>query len=466
MTYLGALSRGLRLFSGFRNPLLRLLFVLVFFTAPGVAEELPSLGENSGFNIREESEIGERVYQRLLASGAVETNPLLDRYINELGARLLSALDNRVRDYRFFIVRSDRINAFALPGGYIGVNSGLIQRAENQHQLASVLAHEIAHVRLRHGIKLMKKSSGVNSAALIAIFAGLLAGSGSDLGAALVYGGAAGGQQAMINYTREFEYEADRLGISLLQGADFDGAGMVDFFRLLARSTGSSEIQNIEYLRTHPVSSNRISEAEARLKPFPANPTGPDYFPLFQDYLAFSSAGGTGQGRGRVFYLALEESRSGDLQKAEAMLRHLFQAETDNIWYGYAYTEILELLERWDEAENVCRRLLAIYPDDFLVSLKLVGLLKSSSRFDQALRVARRLESRYPEDKRVYFELVEIYRELGDRLAGMIAQADYYRLSGSSDQAARLYADILGSANLDPLTESRVRERLAGLKRR
>jgi predicted Zn-dependent protease len=137
-----------------RPGIVALVLTLPSFAA-SPSTELPSLGENSAINIERETRLGHSVYAKLLAKGYIETDPLLDRYINDLGFRLLAGLDNRVRDYRFFIIRDDAVNAFALPGGYIGVNRGLIREARTQHQLASVLAHEIAHVRLRHGIDMM-----------------------------------------------------------------------------------------------------------------------------------------------------------------------------------------------------------------------------------------------------------------------------------------------------------------------
>lgn len=426
--------------------------------------ELPQLGENAVFNIEQEAAIGRQVYQQLLERGLIETHPLLDRYINDLGARLLSVVDNRVRDYRFFIVRDSSINAFALPGGYIGINVGLILRAKTQHQLASVLAHEIAHVRLRHGMKLMEKAEGVSNATILTILAGLLAGGGSDLGAALVYGGVAGGQQAMINYTRDFEYEADRIGISLLQGADFDGRGMVEFFTLLAKASDNSSVQNIEYLRTHPVSDNRISETEARLRPFSIHLSAPDYFSLFQDYLLY--IGSENQGlSGSLFRQALTKIKSGNEKSASALLKTLYQQEGDNFWYGYVYAENLEFIKQQKKAEQVYRQLLEIYPDDFIVSLNLMRLLKTTGRLDAALSIARQLENRYPRNKAVYFELVDIYQQLDESLLKMMAQADYHRLSGYPDQAIRLYGKILGSPEIDLVTESKVKEKLAELDR-
>ncbi len=442
-----------------------IIFLIASLLATSVADdELPLLGEHAAFNIDQEVELGKGIYDKLESQGLVETHALLQRYINDLGARLLSTLDNRIRDYHFFIVRDNSINAFALPGGYIGINVGLILRAQTQDQLASVIAHEIAHVRLRHGIKLMEKSRSTSNTVLLTILAGLLAGGGSDLGAALVYGGTASGQQTMINYTRDFEYEADRLGIDLLQSAGFDGRGMVEFFELLRKISGNSDLQNIEYLRTHPVTNNRISEAQSRLLPVRVNSTGPDYFPLFKDYLLYSDSDGMLPGNGQ-FRQALSKIKSGEEVAANTSLKALYNNNSDNIWYGYVYAENLEFLKKPQGAEAVYRQMLEIYPDDFILSLKLMHLLKDEGRFDQALAIGRRLENRYSANKKVYFELVDLYRKLGRKLFEKLAQADYHRLSGSPDLAIKLYSQILGSPDIDLATESKVREKLAELSR-
>ncbi len=440
------------------------LVATVFVGSAIADDELPILGEHAAFNIDQEVKIGKKIYEQLLSRGLVETHALLNRYINDLGSRLLSTLDNRVRDYHFFIVRENSINAFALPGGYIGINVGLILKAKTEHQLASVMAHEIAHVRLRHGIKLVEKSHSTGNTVLLTILAGLLAGGGSDLGAALVYGGTASGQQAMINYTRDFEYEADRLGIELLQSADFDGRGMIEFFQILDRVSGSSELQNIEYLRTHPVSNNRISEAESRLLPANSKSSGPDYFPLFQDYLLYIVSDGVLPGNGQ-FRQALSKIKTGEELAANVSLNALYNDYNDNLWYGYAYAENLEFLNKPNEAEAVYRQLLEIYPDDFIISLNLMRMLKDSGRFDQALVIGRQLEVKYPDDKAIFFELAALYRQLDQNLLEMLAQANYHRLAGSIEQAIKLYSQILSSPGIDLATESKVQKKLAELSR-
>ena len=445
------------------NPIGRLFLVLgmCFFSQVQGSESLPLLGENASINIEQERKIGADFHQRLLDQGVIETLPILNQYINELGARLLSGIENRARDYTFFIVKDFGVNAFAVPGGFIGVNIGLIARAQNQDQLASVLAHEIAHVRLMHSLQLMQKSSDVSSASMLAILAGLMLGSyDSELGSALVFGSAAGSQQAMINFTRENEYEADRLGIELLQNGNFDTQGMVDFFKIMQRIAGSSEFQNIEYLRTHPVHANRISEAQNRVKSGHRGLLDPDYFPMFKDYMEYFSSDRL-EASGSDYRKALAHIKVGQFELADRILRQLYQQDGENIWYGYAFAENLEYLGQRDEAERVYRKLLEIFPGEFALSLRLLRLLKSAGEFESALAIARRLERSNSDDKTIYIELAEIYQKLNQPVFSMMAKAEYHGLAGNPTLATKLYNSVIDSAEADLATKSRARAKLA-----
>lgn len=442
------------------------MFGLCFLPQTRGDESLPLLGENAAINIETEYKIGEKFYRRLLQQGVVETDPILDGYLNELGARLLSGIENRVRDYTFFIVKDLGINAFAVPGGFIGVNIGLIARAQNQDQLASVLAHEIAHIRLTHSLQMMQKSSSVGNAAMLSILAGLLLGGyDSEIASALVFGSAAGSQQTMINFTRENEYEADRLGMTLLQNGNFDAQGMVDFFKLMQRAAGSSEFQNIEYLRTHPVNANRISESQNRIKLAAKSRLNPDYFPMFRDYLKYISLDRL-QVSGSNFLQALAQIKTGQFELADTALQQLYLRDSENVWYGYAYAENLEYMDRLEQAELVYRELLNIYPGEFALSLRLIRLLKSADKFEAALTIARGLEKRFSEEKSVYIELAEIYQELNRPVFRMMAEAEFHKLAGNPTQAIKLYNLVIDSNEVDLTTESRARAKLAEIKER
>jgi predicted Zn-dependent protease len=434
------------------------LLALVVFSVMA-SPELPSLGEDSLINIERETNLGRTVYDRLLASGLIESDPQLDRYINDLGFRLLAGLQNRVRDYRFFIVRDDSVNAFALPGGFVGINRGLIHYARNQHQLASVMAHEIAHVRLRHGLEMLEKGSEVNTATLLTMLAGLLLGGvDSQLGAAVLYGGVAGGQQAMVNFTRENESEADRVGIELMADAGFDPNGMVEFFTIMSKLSGSSEIGNIEYLRTHPLNSTRIAEAINRVSSHKTGRNQVDDYQLFKDYLLYTSSDHLPD-QGSDYLRALAAMKSAQYERADAMLGALYRGNNDNIWYSISYAENLEYLRREKEAEQVYRHLLQIFPDDYVASMRLVRLLSRDGRPREALEIARQLETDYPQEQRIYFELSEIYKSLQQPALQLMAEAEYHRINGNTQQSIRLYDQVLALKDVDPTTLSRAREK-------
>jgi predicted Zn-dependent protease len=308
-----------------------------------------------------------------------------------------------------------------------------------------------------HSLQLMQKSSEVSTASILTTLAGLVLGSyNSELGSALIFGGTAGSQQAIVNFTRENEYEADRLGIELMKNGNFDSQGMVDFFKLMQRIAGSSEFQNIEYLRTHPVHANRIAEAESRVTLMGLSQLDPDYFLMFRDYLEYFSADRLNQ-FGSNYRRALGQIKVGQYELADQTLRYLYQQDSENIWYGYAFAENLEYLGQLDQAEQVYRELLEIFPDEFAFSLRLIRLLKTTGEFESALVIVRRLEKRYPYNKNVYAELAGIYEQLDRPVFQMMAEAEYHRLAGNPRLAIKLYNSVIDSADTDLATQSRAR---------
>jgi predicted Zn-dependent protease len=438
-----------------------LAFLMLLLCAGRIeaSADLPNLGEDSALNIERETRLGRSVYDRLMAAGVVETNPLVDRYINDLGYRLLAGVENRTREYRFFIVREDSVNAFALPGGYIGVNRGLISYTQTQHQLASVMAHEIAHVELGHGMKRFDKGNEISTAAVLSMVAGILLGTvDQQAGSAVMFGGVAGAQQAMVNFTRENEYEADRVGIDLMADANFDTNGMVEFFTILTNLSGSSETGEIEFMRTHPLNSTRVAEAMARVRNHPGSGDQVDDFALFKDYLQYISSDHLSQ-QGDAYLRALAMMQAGNYLLADPLLEALYREDDENIWYSVAYAANLENLRRDADAEKVYRHLLAIFPGDYVLSMRLLSLLNGEGRHEEALQIARRLEIDYPERQQVYFALSTIYEALNRPVPKLMAEAEFQQLTGNTDQSIRLYDQVLATVGADPTILSIAREK-------
>ncbi|HSQ68478.1 MAG TPA: M48 family metalloprotease [Steroidobacteraceae bacterium] len=238
--------------------------------AQSVQEQLPDLGTaaQSTLSIEDEYRIGRMVMRGLNESGRILEDPELDEYLRATGLRLASQANDGSRQFNFFLVRDRAINAFALPGGFIGIHTGLLLETGNESELAGVLAHEIAHVTQRHiarGIESGGRTSLVSTAAVLAaILLGAVAGVGSDATMGAISAAQGLAAQAQINFTRENEYEADRIGIGILAAAGYEPDAMGAFFETMARRTQLGPDQVPELLRTHPVTSARIAEARGR----------------------------------------------------------------------------------------------------------------------------------------------------------------------------------------------------------
>jgi predicted Zn-dependent protease len=234
-------------------------------------QRLPDLGDVSqtDFSPAQERKLGETIVRQMRAAGAYMNDPEVNDYLNELGHRLTAASTDVRQDFEFFAVPDSQINAFALPGGYVGVNTGLILLAQSESELASVLAHEISHVTQHHLARALaaRKDSMLMSLAGLAL--AILAARGSSASSGDAAQAAIAATQALtiqreINFTRENEYEADRLGFQRLDAAGFDVTAMATFMKRLQSAMRFVEGSAPKYLQDHPITYERIAEAEAR----------------------------------------------------------------------------------------------------------------------------------------------------------------------------------------------------------
>ena len=245
--------------------------------AQSTGSDLPDIGSpaSSALTLDDEYHIGLQVMRQLRDEGQIIEDPEATEYLQALGSRIVAqATGDSAQRFSFFFVNDDTINAFALPGGFIGVNYGLVLATRNEAQLAGVLAHEIAHVTQRHIARRIhsqgRQSIGTMAAILAAILIGAATGSSdAALGTISMASGAA--MQQQINFTRANENEADRVGMSFLAAAGFDPYGMPDFFETMGRRTPLANTNRNalpEILQSHPITTNRIAESRARAAQF------------------------------------------------------------------------------------------------------------------------------------------------------------------------------------------------------
>lgn len=234
--------------------------------------DLPKIGETAGstLSIAKEQQIGDDIMRQIRRSEYLMKDPIVTDYIQHLGYKLVAANPDALgRQFRFFVIQENSINAFALPGGYIGIHSGLINASQSESELASVLGHEVAHVTQRHLARRLEKQSDLSIPSILGVIASVLvATQDPEAGMAGVAATQAAGQQSIINHTRENEKEADRIGITMLSAAGFDVRAAADFFETLQQSSRYT-FKPPEILLTHPLSRNRIAAARERAELYP-----------------------------------------------------------------------------------------------------------------------------------------------------------------------------------------------------
>lgn len=343
---------------------------------------LPDIGQpaDTVLSPAEEERIGQQVVFQLMAQGLILEDPELEEYIGRVGWRLARHTEHAPSEFEFFVIDDHRVNAFALPGGYIGINAGLIVESETESELAGVVAHEIAHVTQRHIARQIEATQGLTLATAAAVLLAIIAGAGDPdvVQAAITIGMSNLGQQ-QINFTRQHELEADRLGIHTLARAEYNPNGMSEFFRKMERRKRLYGNRLPEILLTHPLSDTRIAEAESRMRLFQVKTVRES-----EDYALM---------RARVRVLSAPQA-SDVVTYFEEKHRH---SDTIDTATEYGYALALSRVGRHDRA----RELLAGLIDKDVgehphIKLAYARMLLSQGEDARALSLLSEIESRYP----------------------------------------------------------------------
>ena len=266
--------------------LVGIVWAATTFAAPTVADTgrlaLPRMGEAGALDLAAERELGERIAQQIFRDPDFLDDPVLSDYLQALWQPLLASA--RARGdvapelaerfaWRLMLSRDSSVNAFALPGGYLGVHLGLVATVANPDELASVLAHELTHVSQRHISRMLDRQAQQAPWMVAAMILGALAASASkntDVVQAAVVGGQAVAAQTQLNFSRDMEREADRVGYNVMTGAGFDGNGFVTMFHKLEKASRLNDDGAFPYLRSHPLTTERMADMQSRLKLGPA----------------------------------------------------------------------------------------------------------------------------------------------------------------------------------------------------
>ena len=251
------------------------------------------------------------------------------------------------------------------------------------------------------------------------------------------------------------------MGVELLKKSKYDPAAMADFMLILQKREQNGEIANIEYFRTHPVSSNRIAEIRARLANVAKKRSPLLRYQQFRDYLFYVYPDGVIRTAGRSrFSQALEHTRNGRYDIAGSIYEELSRQDPDSLWYKYASAENLEYQGRIGEAALVYESALLVYPDELSIGLRLTNVYMTQKKFDQALARALQLLKSHPDQFIIYESLVKAYSALNNEPLRKFAEANYHWYSGNRELAKKQFKALISEGVLDAPNEQRAKEKL------
>ncbi|PCI06876.1 MAG: hypothetical protein COB77_05820 [Gammaproteobacteria bacterium] len=452
---------------------LPLLVTLLLSFSTTSHSNLPTLGDPTlkSFSSKDEQQLGLAFYRSLRANLTFVDDLQINYYLTSIGQRLASHSDAAGNNFHFFIINAPTINAFAGPAAYIGIHTGLFLEAKNESQLASVMAHEIAHVSQRHLARAFDNSGQSTAITIATLLAAILIGTqDSQAGQAVLLSGIAGSQQSSINFTRSNEYEADRVGIGILGDTGINPQGMVEFFEILLDKSPDG---GIEYLRTHPLSVNRVSEAKNRLTKNKEK--------LPRDSLDFQFA------KARLiiqlskqpeYYLnddAVGDGLIGQYQKALAAIRTqkaelAIQILTKHLgkhkhpWIRLALAEAYTSNNDDKNALKTLSSLAKLYPGYLPVTMAYVDTLNNNHMPDKSITLLKK-QLQINDFAIIYKSLAKAYYANAQISAALESTGNQYARQGYIELAIQQYDNALNQKNLSPSTKQRLESAKQELKK-
>lgn len=445
---------------------------------------LPSLTGSSQAISGEEYRLGRAWLRQFHARAPVWQDPIAQDYLETLVARLLP--HSGIADTRTVVtlVDSRTLNAFAVPGGVIGVNAGLFAFADEEDAVASVVAHELGHLSQRHYARGQTRAEQTQLPAMAAMLAGMLiaASGGGDAGIAAAMGSQAAFIQDQLAYSRRFEQEADRLGLQIMAQAGFDPEAMVRMFRGMQRQVSLQGGNPPEFLLTHPLTESRISDAESRatqLEAIHPREDDPSYHLVRARALltvnqrdpqqaATRLAQDNAPAAARRYLDALIAAERGQTDTALGELDALARELPDLAMLPVSAAEVAFQAGHYEDAIQRSRRVLRLMPGH-MPATRILGEALLQRDPNEAYRILRELSERRPEDPQVFTLLAEAAGRSGREAWGHLARAEHMQLTGDIQRAirqldvARQVAERSGDGNAAARIEQR-REDFVGYR--
>lgn len=418
---------------------------------------LPSIGGSGGLiSGQQEADIGQQVMTSIRRSAPQIQDPLVYDYLSSMIYRLVPSAPLDDRNLSLALIDSPALNAFAVPGGIVGVNGGLFLNAATEQQFASVLAHELAHLSQRHFARRLEQQETSAPLTIAGMIAGIIlsAVTQSDVGIAAIAGTQALAVQNMLAYSRAHEQEADRVGMDILASSGMDPRGMPEMFEIMMRQNRLQGNRVPEYLSTHPLTQNRVSDTRNRAEQYPRRDVADaqEYHLVrsrlqvryaksadiavetFKDYLNRSD---TEKPDAIRYGLAVALLRNGNQSEAIIELERLLDGTPGRITYQVTLAEALIEQDKLNEARSLLSEALARNPGNYPITDMLAHLETAAGNGERAAEYLHRLTRELPKKEHLWLRLAEA-EGLARNIVGVHrARAEYDILMGDLEAAQR-----------------------------
>ncbi|MDM8566373.1 M48 family metalloprotease [Candidatus Halobeggiatoa sp. HSG11] len=456
--------------------------ILCLIQMPCLAVELPDIGISADviMSSADEDKLGKAFIRQLRQHVEVIDDIQINDYLNVLGNHLVSYSENPTQNFHFFVIKNSSVNAFAVPGGFIGIHSGLIMTTRSEGELASVLSHEIAHVTQRHIARTIEASQRLTVPKIAALIAAAIVTSiAPQAGQAAFAAIMAGNIQMQINFTRIHEKEADRIGIQTLANAGFSPYEMPNFFERMQIANRNSTTNLPELLLTHPVTTNRIAEAHDRAAKYsPKLKTENPLYNLMRAKLLVSTtdnkvkllrtlqkmlANENYRDEGAIRYglaLALLANRRTD--GVQKQIDWLIKNDDDRVMYRILKARLALANNNNTQAIQEYDKVFQIYPHDKMLGLDYAEKLLQNNMAAKAKTVLTNIS--LSSNPYYYFLLAQANQLTGSKAEAYFALAENYYLQGQTAIAVENLKQALQNVKGDFYLATRIDARYKELQ--
>jgi predicted Zn-dependent protease len=445
--------------------------------------QLPDLGDTTSglISLNQEYTLGRAWLATFRGQVKTVSDPLLQDYLETLIYRLATYSELKDRRLDLVIVDNPSMNAFAVPGGVVGVHTGLFSYADSEAQLASVLAHELGHLSQRHFARSVEAQQRASLPTMAGMLAGLVlaATTGGDAGIAAITATQAASLQNQLRFSRLHEKEADRVGMQTMVRADYDPNEVAGMFENMMKASRYAGNRPPEFLLTHPVTESRVSDARSRARKQPrqvytdkveyhlmkarievlGSRNTHETAKLFRDRIANNH-----QAEASHYGLALALAQSGNLQEAREITNRLRKTKPGEIAYIVALTEIDILDGQFQQAEQLLEKALSLIPDNHPLTMTLANSYLKSNQAHRAEALLKKHSESHPRDPALWYLLAETHGLAGNIVGVHQARAEYFILNGMLDKAKKQLSYALPLVKNENLTHSKIETRMAQIE--